>query len=109
MDESPFDVLEGSKNIPSAITRRRNGFSRLDVVNAFHQAFEIIGGTTRLALWANENPEKFYPLFAKLMPSTSLNIIADGNQVVIEHALPPTPLDEHPTDVIEHDNDADQV
>ena len=107
MDPSPFEVLEESKNIPSALTRRKHGFSRSDVVNAFHQAFELIGGTTRLALWANENPEKFYPLFAKLMPSTSLNVFADGNKVVVEHVLPPTQLDEHPQNVIENSSDAD--
>jgi len=46
-------------------------FSRADVVNAFSSAFELIGGTTRLALWANENPGEFYKLFGKLLPSSS--------------------------------------
>lgn len=35
---------------------------------AFQQAFEIIGGVPRLALWADRNPDKFYPLFARLIP-----------------------------------------
>jgi hypothetical protein len=37
---------------------------------AFQQAFELIGGVPRLALWADQNPSKFYPLFSKMIPQT---------------------------------------
>jgi hypothetical protein len=37
---------------------------------AFQQAFDLIGGVPRLALWADQNPSKFYPLYSKLMPHT---------------------------------------
>ena len=46
-------------------------FSRADVVSAFQSAFELIGGTPRLALWANDNPTEFYKLFGKLLPSAT--------------------------------------
>ena len=36
--------------------------------SAFAQAFDIIGGIPRLALWADRNPDKFYPLYARLIP-----------------------------------------
>jgi len=38
---------------------------------AFQQAFEMIGGVPRLALWADQNPTKFYTLFSKLVPATA--------------------------------------
>jgi len=76
------------------VSRKNNGFSRNDVVGAFQQAFDIIGGTSRLALWANANPDKFYPLYAKLMPATT-QIIGDAGELVILHRLAPTALDVH--------------
>lgn len=61
-----------------------------------HSAFEIIGGVNRLALWANANPEKFYPLWTRaLMPSTSVSVHGDNTKVEIVHSLPATPLDDH--------------
>jgi len=54
---------------------RNDRFTRADVVNAFSTAFEMIGGVTRLALWANENPGEFFKLYSKLLPSTNLNIV----------------------------------
>jgi hypothetical protein len=38
---------------------------------AFQQAFELIGGVPRLAHWAHQNPGKFYPLYSRLVPSTT--------------------------------------
>lgn len=90
-------VAPGLNTIPSAISRKRNGFSRQDVVNALHNAFHMIGGVNRLTLWADENPDKFFPLYARLMPSNTINIAVEGDKIIIEHAIAPTPLDEHPT------------
>lgn len=96
MDDQPdktFEVIEAQERMPKA-RRKKDGFNRMDVVNAFNNAFQMMGGVPRLALWANQNPDKFYPLYAKLMPSTSVNIVADGNKLVIEHAIPENPLDD---------------
>ena len=87
-------LSEGKTKIPP-LTRARDGFTRNDVANAFQNAFMMIGGVSRLALWANKNPDKFYPLYSKLMPSTTINI-GDNAQVVIQHAIPPGALDQHP-------------
>lgn len=38
--------------------------------NAFQNAFELIGGVPRLALWADKNPSAFFALYSKLIPST---------------------------------------
>lgn len=92
-EDKTFDIVSEQERIPRA-RRKKDGFNRMDVVQAFNNAFQIMGGVPRLALWANQNPDKFYPLYAKLMPSTSVNISTEGNRLIIEHATPTTPLDD---------------
>lgn len=75
-------------------SRRKDGFSRQDIVNEFQSAFQVIGGASRLALWANSNPDRFYALYTKLFPSTTLALGA-GSILEIIHALPKTGLDQH--------------
>jgi hypothetical protein len=94
MDDDVASALtRGTTQVPT-LRKSRDGFTRNDVVNAFQNAFEMMGGTTRLALWANANPDKFYPLYAKLLPSTSL-LIGDAGALEIIHRLAPTALDRH--------------
>ena len=59
---------------------------------AFHSAFELIGGVSRLQLWAEENPDKFYPLFIKAVqgPDTTTNT---GTTVNVLSSIPASPLD----------------
>lgn len=35
----------------------------------FQQAFELVGGIPRLALWANANYDKFIALYSKMIPT----------------------------------------
>jgi len=95
----PFEVITSSP-LPRGLRRKEDGFNRQQVVNAFQQAFERIGGITRLTLWASANPNLFYPLYAKLLPSTSVTI-GDNANVIIQHVIPAGPLDQHP----EHPDD----
>jgi hypothetical protein len=102
MEDQTFEIIESailkdgrSKGGLPALNKRTDGFSRTDVVNAFQDAFRMIGGVPRMALWANANPDKFYPLYSKLLPSTAINI-GDNAQVIIQHAIPPGALDVHP-------------
>lgn len=92
-DDKTFDIIASQEKLPRA-KRKTDGFSRMDVVNAFQNAFQMMGGVPRLALWANQNPDKFYPLYSRLMPSTSINITNEGNKLVIEHAIPASALDD---------------
>jgi hypothetical protein len=39
------------------------------VKEAFRQAFEILGGTQAMVVWAKENPTQFYQLYSKLIPT----------------------------------------
>jgi hypothetical protein len=99
MPSDSFEIIESRTEyadpLPSGLTRKRDGFSRQDVVDAFSHAFEMIGGVQRMALWANANPDKFYPLYSKLLPSTAIQI-GDSGAVKVLHVLPPTDLDVHP-------------
>lgn len=54
---------------------------------AFQQAFEIIGGVPRLAIWADANPDKFFALYARMIPQTIAPVLPDdesGKSNVIE-------------------------
>ena len=68
--EEILSELADLRQVRVAVPRNPK-FSRADVVSAFQSAFELIGGTPRLALWANENPTEFYKLFGKLLPSAT--------------------------------------
>lgn len=97
--DQTFEIIEAQTTKANPIpplNRQRDGFTRNDVVNAFARAFDMIGGVQRMALWANANPDKFYPLYSKLLPSTAIQI-GDNANVTIIHALPQTPLDQHNT------------
>jgi hypothetical protein len=93
-----FEIIESRSSrpdpAPSGLTRKHDGFTRQDVVLAYARAFQMIGGVPRLALWANANPDKFFPLFAKFQPSTTI-VVGDNSTVEILHAIPRTDLDDH--------------
>jgi hypothetical protein len=61
---------------PPAILRTRN------VKEQFQHAFELIGGIPRLAHWAHANPDKFYSLYSKLIPTAVTG--GDGGPLRIE-------------------------
>lgn len=94
MDSTLSALAHSPKSLPS-FSRKRDGFNRNDIVDAFVQAFEMIGGIQALAIWGNANRTEFYRLYAKLLPATSLQIGEVGTINLI-HSLPPGALDVHP-------------
>lgn len=73
--------------VPRDISRKR-------LVQAFTDAFELIGGVPRLAHWADQHPTEFYKLITRLFPNVAQQQIEHGGEVRIIHALPRSPLDE---------------
>ena len=73
---------------------RNTEFTRKDVVQAFSNAFELIGGTPRLALWAHSNEGDFFKLYSRLLPSQASSALGEANELVIKHVLPRGPLDQ---------------
>lgn len=87
----------------SELATSGNGVSRISVpreikrarvVNAFQDAFELIGGVPRLAHWADDHPTDFFKLYARLLPveaSRKGESASDERKII--HVLPPGPLD----------------
>lgn len=73
-----------TKGIPNKVTQT--------VKDAFKEAFDIIqeDNAANLGTWGRMNPDKFYPLAAKLIPIDS-NVSGTMN---IQWPLPKTELDE---------------
>jgi len=75
MVEESLNALATATTLPSYV-RTRN------VREQFLHAFELIGGIPRLAHWAHQNPDKFFPLYSKLIPAQVTG--ADGGAIKIE-------------------------
>ena len=52
-----------SAKLPKALRSQR-------AAEAFQDAFDIIGGTVRLAMWADKNPDKFFAIFGRQIAAT---------------------------------------
>lgn len=68
-------------------------FSRRRVLEALDEAFELIGGVPRLAIWAHNNTTEFYKIYSKTIPAASQMEIMGKVQHIIRPALPRSPLD----------------
>jgi len=90
LDMQPLAALSEGRTVRIP---RSPHFSRKQVVSAFESAFELIGGVPRLALWANENPNEFYKLYGKLLPSSNSSALGEQSKLIIEMAIKPGALD----------------
>lgn len=57
-----------SAKLPKALRSQR-------AAEAFQDAFDIIGGTVRLAMWADKNPDKFYAIFGRQIAPTMAPVL----------------------------------
>lgn len=89
-DLAPLQVLKEG----GVVSKKKTNFSRLQVVENVQNAFDLIGGTPRLAIWADENPNDFYRMYAKLLPSTNSSALGESNKLEITLKVPRGPLDE---------------
>lgn len=91
MDSVLSDMAKKAKAVMQAPRRK---FDRDKFLCAMDEAFELIGGVPRLAMWADANPTEFYRLYGKTLPQTNLIDLAAKMQMQILPALPRGPLDE---------------
>ena len=86
--DTPFFAIEEKrKKLPAERTR---------VAQAFQDAFDLVGGVPRLALYADAHYRDFVKHYSKMIPrGVDLNV--SGN-ITIRPALPPSPLDGEFTD-----------
>ena len=90
LNMGPLEDIANGKAV-SAV--RPANFSRKDVVDNITMAFELIGGVPRLALWGSDNPNEFYKIYGKLMPSQNSSALGETNTLKIEMAIKPGALD----------------
>lgn len=82
-----FLAAESAKHARLPVPRE---IKRSHAVRAFQEAFELIGGIPRLAIWADENPSQFYKLYSRLIPPAVQEV---NGKVTLVHVLPRTLLD----------------
>ncbi|MEF8758307.1 MAG: hypothetical protein V5B36_00845 [Candidatus Accumulibacter sp. UW25] len=70
-------------------------FKKVDpatVANAFHAAFELVGGVPGLVKWGSESPTAFYNIYSKLLPPTT-DAAPSGTTINIVSPIPASALD----------------
>lgn len=72
----------------------RKAFDRQQVIQAFQESFELIGGVPALAYWGAHNRTEFYKLYGKLLPQANVLDVMGKMEHHILPALPPSKLDE---------------
>lgn len=76
-------------------------------LSAMDDTFDLIGGIPRLAVWADQNPDEYYKLYAKTLPTQIQASIEGKLQHIIRPALPPSALDAIEGEIIENKRTAD--
>ncbi len=67
--------------------------NRRQVTNTILETFHLVGGVSSFALWARNNPDAFYQMWAKQAPRFDIGA-TDTNEMKIIHVIPPSPLDQ---------------
>lgn len=102
-DLGPFlsdQAIVGRKfnNVPKKQAQKQR------VIQALAEAFEVVGGVPRLALWADKNYGEFMKIIGKQIPvlvQNSIGIQANG-PVTIVSAIPRSDLDGEEPKVLEN-------
>jgi hypothetical protein len=90
--DEALDIALTQRQIDRAQGAKRKRPSRAEVEQGFLEAFELVGGITRLAIWANKesNYGEFLKLYSKLVPK---EVSEEAGQVFIyESAVPASGL-----------------
>jgi len=88
LSERDHHALARVANNPlSKLNKASTGLGRAEIVSAFTNAFEMIGGLPRLAVWGDANPTEFYKLYAKLLPSSSTIDMTAEQTITVKHKM----------------------
>jgi len=74
---------------PTGRLKKVAGVTRAQVIEAFQNSFELIGGVPRLAIWADANAGDFFKLYGRLLPASSTSELDGPQEIIVRHALPP--------------------
>lgn len=94
MTREEFDAMNQTLSELNGGKKLSKADLRAQMVDAFHEAFEMIGGVNRLAFWAHSNPTEFYKIYGKMLPSGATIDLNASGEIVFKHVLPPSKLDQ---------------
>lgn len=93
-DEMAEFLSDTAKGLQKINRVPRKGYKKERFLQAMQEAFEIIGGVPRLAVWADKNQDEFYKLCGKTVPALVQQINNNVNvPIQIVSAIPRSPLD----------------
>lgn len=93
MEETFQSLAESGKNLTRLPKKK---FDRDKVVLAFQEAFELVGGVPRLAMYAHNNYGEFLKIYGKLLPAANLLEHTGQMEITITPTLPRSKLDDIP-------------
>jgi hypothetical protein len=95
LDQYLSDIAKGTRgfNKPAGKGSHKQRF-----LQATNEVFDLIGGVPRYALWADQNPDKFYSLFAKTIPAAVAQTLVATGPVTIVSPIGRSKLDDDPVD-----------
>jgi hypothetical protein len=106
--EEALDIALTQRQLSLATGGKRVRPSRREVEEGFLEAFELVGGISRLAMWANNpaNYGDFLKLYAKMIPK---EVAEDAGQTFIYQSnVPPSALNK-PAELTRIDDDLTSV
>lgn len=91
LDGMLSDIAQGTRSINRL---PRKSYDKQRFLQAIHEAFELVGGVPRLAIWADQNYGDFVKVVGKTLPAVLQQVnIHNPGLVKIVSAIPPSPLD----------------
>lgn len=94
--DEALDVALTQRQINLSQGRSARKISRAEVEAGFLEAFELVGGITRLAIWANneKNYGEFLKMYSRLLPKEVEEKVKET--FVYVSNVPPSPLNKEP-------------
>lgn len=82
-------LSDEAKTCRTVVSPPKKKFDREKFLSAMDEAFTVIGGVPRMALWADRNLTEFYKLMGKTIPQAQMLDIMGKMTHQILPALPP--------------------
>lgn len=94
--DEALDIALTQRQIANSQGKNPRKINRAEVEAGFLEAFELVGGVTRLAIWANneKNYGEFLKLYSRLLPKEVDEKVKET--FVYVSNVPPSPLNKAP-------------
>lgn len=95
LDQYLSEIAKGVRGFNKPVAK---GSHKQRFLLATNEVFDLIGGVPRYAIWADQNQDKFYALFAKTIPAAVAQTVVATGPVTIISPIGRSALDD---DIIE--------